>query len=101
MSVFGSVFGHVFGDVFGSVDTESSDDGLQALLDPLSNFSGIRIIRRMDAGAYVNYYFVPYQYEYRGRSMWVQCNASDNNANRYTTIINALTIPAQPDSGTV
>lgn len=72
-----------------------SDTTLQALLDPNGNFTGIRIIRRMDAGNTVNYYVIPVQTN-RGVARWVEVLATDDAAARANKIIIATSIPSQP-----
>jgi hypothetical protein len=72
-----------------------SDTSLQALLDPLDNNTGIRIIRRSDVQTTVNYYVVPVQNN-RGRAQWVEVLATDDVNARYTKIITATGIASQP-----
>jgi hypothetical protein len=73
-----------------------SDATTQAILDPQGDGTGIRIIRRSDVGATVNYYVVPRALRYRGQSKWVECLASDVSADRAAKIQRACLIADQP-----
>ena len=78
---------------FGTYVTD--DTGLQALLDPEGDGTGIRIIRKMDAGGYTSYYCLNASYTPLVQR-WVAVLSVGTNADKATAIIAGMTIPTQP-----
>lgn len=76
---------------------ESADDQLQDLLDPGENNLGVLIVKKMNTSdpTKVSYYCVPIQVS-RGRSRWVDVDATATVAAQAASILAQLEIPTQP-----